>query len=27
VTLDELRIECMFPANDATAELCRQMSG
>lgn len=24
VTLDELRIECMFPAEEATAELCRK---
>jgi hypothetical protein len=23
VTLDELRIECMFPGDDATAEFCR----
>ena len=27
VTLDELRIECMFPADDATAEFCRKVSG
>jgi len=28
VTLDELRIECSFPADDATAEFCRRvMSG
>jgi transcriptional regulator with XRE-family HTH domain len=28
VTLDELRIECSFPADDATAEFCRKtMSG
>jgi transcriptional regulator with XRE-family HTH domain len=27
VTLDELRIECMFPADEATAEFCRKMSG
>ena len=28
ITLDELRIECMFPADDATAEFCRKtMSG
>jgi transcriptional regulator with XRE-family HTH domain len=26
VTLDELRIECAFPADDATAELCRDLS-
>jgi transcriptional regulator with XRE-family HTH domain len=25
VTLDELRIECMFPADDATAEVCRRL--
>ena len=25
VTLDELRIECAFPADDATAELCRAL--
>ncbi|HKU17448.1 MAG TPA: helix-turn-helix transcriptional regulator [Steroidobacteraceae bacterium] len=25
VTLDELRIECMFPANEATAEFCRRV--
>ena len=25
VTLDELRIECMFPADDATAEFCRKV--
>jgi transcriptional regulator with XRE-family HTH domain len=25
VTLDELRIECSFPADDATAEFCRKM--
>jgi hypothetical protein len=24
VTLDELRIECSFPADDATAEFCRK---
>ncbi|HEX4971726.1 MAG TPA: hypothetical protein VFV69_11775, partial [Steroidobacteraceae bacterium] len=23
ITLDELRIECMFPADEATAEFCR----
>jgi transcriptional regulator with XRE-family HTH domain len=26
VTLDELRIECVFPADDATGELCRQLA-
>jgi transcriptional regulator with XRE-family HTH domain len=26
VTLDELRIECSFPADDATAEFCRKVS-
>lgn len=26
VTLDELRIECMFPADDATAEFCRRVA-
>lgn len=26
VTLDELRIECTFPADDATAELCRALA-
>ena len=26
VTLDELRIECMFPADEATAEICRKQS-
>ena len=26
VTVDELRIECMFPADDKTAELCREIS-
>jgi transcriptional regulator with XRE-family HTH domain len=26
VTLDELRIECAFPADDATAELCRELT-
>jgi transcriptional regulator with XRE-family HTH domain len=26
VTVDELRIECAFPADDATAELCRQLA-
>jgi transcriptional regulator with XRE-family HTH domain len=26
VTLDELRIECMFPANEATAEQCRALA-
>ena len=26
VTLDELRIECMFPADDATAERCRALA-
>jgi transcriptional regulator with XRE-family HTH domain len=25
VTLDELRIECMFPADEATAEFCRKV--
>ena len=24
ITLDELRIECMFPADETTAEFCRQ---
>jgi hypothetical protein len=27
VTLDELRIECSFPADDATAEFCRKVAG
>lgn len=27
VTLDELRIECMFPADEATAERCRALAG
>ena len=27
VTLEELRIECSFPANDATAATCRQLFG
>lgn len=26
VTLDELRIECMFPVDDATAEMCRRLA-
>jgi transcriptional regulator with XRE-family HTH domain len=26
VTLDELRIECAFPADEATAELCRELA-
>ena len=26
VTIDELRIECAFPADDATAELCRRLA-
>lgn len=26
VTLDELRIECMFPADDATAQRCRRLA-
>ena len=26
ITLDELRIECTFPADDATAELCRSLA-
>ncbi|MGH8175900.1 MAG: helix-turn-helix domain-containing protein [Steroidobacter sp.] len=26
VTLDELRIECCFPADDATAEFCRRLA-
>lgn len=26
VTLDELRIECAFPADDATAEICRTLA-
>ncbi|HEX7060877.1 MAG TPA: helix-turn-helix transcriptional regulator [Woeseiaceae bacterium] len=26
ITLDELRIECMFPADDETAALCRRLS-
>jgi transcriptional regulator with XRE-family HTH domain len=26
VTLDELRIECMFPADETTAELCRRLA-
>jgi transcriptional regulator with XRE-family HTH domain len=26
VTIDELRIECTFPADDATAELCRRLA-
>jgi transcriptional regulator with XRE-family HTH domain len=26
VTIDELRIECTFPADDATAELCRALA-
>lgn len=27
VTLDELRIECCFPMNEATAEFCRSLAG
>jgi transcriptional regulator with XRE-family HTH domain len=27
ITIDELRIECMFPADDATAERCRALAG
>lgn len=27
VTLDELRIECCFPSDDATADLCRRLAG
>jgi transcriptional regulator with XRE-family HTH domain len=27
ITLDELRIECVFPGDDATAELCRTLPG
>lgn len=27
VTLEELRIECMFPADDSTAALCRSLAG
>jgi transcriptional regulator with XRE-family HTH domain len=27
VTLDELRIECMFPSDEATAERCRALAG
>lgn len=26
VTLDELRIECMFPADEATAQVCRNLA-
>ena len=26
VTIDELRIECAFPADDSTAELCRRLA-
>jgi len=26
VTLDELRIECVFPADDATAQICRTLA-
>jgi hypothetical protein len=26
VTIDELRIECVFPADDSTAELCRRLA-
>jgi hypothetical protein len=25
VTLEELRIECSFPADEATAEVCREL--
>jgi hypothetical protein len=25
VTIDELRIECLFPADDSTAEVCRSL--
>lgn len=27
VTIEELRIECMFPANEATAAFCRSLAG
>jgi hypothetical protein len=27
VTIDELRIECLFPADDKTAEVCRSLAG
>ena len=27
VTLEELRIECAFPADDATASFCRELAG
>ena len=27
VTIDELRIECLFPADEATAALCRSLAG
>jgi hypothetical protein len=27
VTLDEVRIECGFPADDNTAEVCRELGG
>ncbi|MGH9839725.1 MAG: hypothetical protein ACREEM_13165 [Blastocatellia bacterium] len=26
VTIDELRIECAFPADDATAEICQALA-
>jgi hypothetical protein len=26
VTIDELRIECLFPADDKTAEVCRSLA-
>jgi len=26
VTLDELRVECAFPADQATVELCRALA-
>jgi len=26
VTLDELRIECCFPVDDATVQLCRELA-
>jgi len=27
VTIDELRIECLFPADDKTADVCRSLAG
>jgi hypothetical protein len=27
VTIDELRIECLFPADERTAEVCRKLAG